>query len=86
MPLVNCFLPYSNSWHVAVNSDVKHSMHGIGVHDVAVHDMAMNSMAVHDMGMHNVGVYCVGMYGMALPGGKKLMFDAHLRKKANFSY
>jgi hypothetical protein len=40
MPMLNRFLPYSYSWHVAVNSDIKHSMYCIGVHDVAVHDVA----------------------------------------------
>jgi hypothetical protein len=33
-------LPYSDIWHVAVNSYIKHSMHCIGVHDVAMYDVA----------------------------------------------
>jgi hypothetical protein len=40
MPLLNRFLHLSDSWRVAVNSYIKHSMHCIGVHDVAVHDVA----------------------------------------------
>jgi hypothetical protein len=36
MPLLNQFGPVSDSWHVAANYDIKHTMHGIGVHDVVV--------------------------------------------------
>jgi hypothetical protein len=36
MPLLNQFGPFSDSWHVAVNSDIKHTMHSIGVHEVVV--------------------------------------------------
>jgi hypothetical protein len=81
MPLLNRFLPYSISWHVAVNSYKKHSMHCIGMHDVAVHDVAvldvtMHDVTVHDVAMHDIavqrsGVYCVSMHGMDVPGGKK---------------
>jgi hypothetical protein len=45
MPLLNQFLRYSVSWHVAVNSYIKHSMHWIGVHDVAVLDVAVHDVA-----------------------------------------
>ncbi len=38
-------LPYSVSWHVAVNSYIKHSMHCIGVHDVVVLDVTMHDVA-----------------------------------------
>jgi hypothetical protein len=55
------FLPYSDSWQVAVNSDIKHSMHYMGGHDVAV----------HDVDVHSPEVYCVSMHGMDLPGSKK---------------
>ncbi len=52
-------------------------------------------MGVHDVGLHDVGMHCVGVYGINVPGvgihktlnffsGKKLIFEAYLRKKANF--
>jgi hypothetical protein len=67
MPLLNQFGPFSNSWHVAVNSDVKHTMHGIGVHDVVVHDVGMHDMGVHDVALHDMTVHNVGMPGRAVP-------------------
>jgi hypothetical protein len=95
MPLLNQFGPYSDSWHVAVNSDVKHTMHGMGVHDVVVHDVGMQDMGVHDVAVLDVAVHDVGMPGMAVPSmdihktrtffnGKKLIFCAHLGKKRHF--
>jgi hypothetical protein len=45
MPLLNQFLPYSVSWHVTVNSYIKHSMHCIGLHDVAMVDVAVHDVA-----------------------------------------
>jgi hypothetical protein len=48
MPLVNHFGPFSDSWHVAVNSNIKHKIHGMGMHDVGMHDVAVHYMAVHD--------------------------------------
>jgi hypothetical protein len=48
---------FSDSWHVAVNSDIKQTMHGMLVHDIVVHDAGM-----HDMGMHDMAVP-----GMAMP-------------------
>ncbi len=50
-----------------VNSEVKHTMHGIGVHDVVVHDVGMHDMGGHDMAVHDVTVHDVGMPGMAVP-------------------
>jgi hypothetical protein len=35
---------------------------------------------LHDMAMLCAGVYCVSMYGMDVPGGKKPIFSAYLRK------
>ncbi len=48
---------FSDSWHVTVNSDIKQTMHGMGMHDIIVHDVGM-----HDMGVHEVDVP-----GMAMP-------------------
>jgi hypothetical protein len=74
MPLLNRFWPYSDSWHVAVNSNVKHT-NGQGIHDVAmiymgVHDVGVHDVGarVHSMGVHSVGVYGVGVHGMDVPG------------------
>ncbi len=61
-------------------------MHSMGVHDVVMHDVAVHDVAVHD----------VGVPGMAMPSmdfyktwtffrGKKLIFDADLGKKRQFS-
>ncbi len=91
MLLLNQFGRFSDSWHVAVNSDVKHTMHSMGVHDVGIHDMGMHDVTVHEVAVHDVGVP-----GMAMPSmdfnkmwtffsGKELIFDAHLGKNANFS-
>jgi hypothetical protein len=49
MSLLNQFGHFSYNWHVAVNSDVKHTMHSIGVHDVGMHDMVVHDVAVHDV-------------------------------------
>ncbi len=49
MSLLNRFWPYSDSWHVAINSNVKHTMQGMGMHEVAVHDMAVHDAVVHGM-------------------------------------
>jgi hypothetical protein len=54
MPLLNRFLPYSVSWHVAVNSYIKHLMHCIGVHDMAVLDVGVHDMAVLDVAVHDM--------------------------------
>jgi hypothetical protein len=56
MSLLNQFGPFSDSWHVAVSSDEKHTMHSMGVHDIVVHDVGMHDIGVHDVAMHNVGV------------------------------
>jgi hypothetical protein len=53
---------FSDSWHVTVNSDVKQTMHGMGVHDMVMHDVGM-----HDVAMHYVAVHDVGVPGMAMP-------------------
>jgi hypothetical protein len=95
MPLLNQFGPFSDSWHVAVNSDVKHTMHGMGVHDVVVHDLGMHDMGMHEVVVHDVAVHDVGVPGMAMPSmdihkmgtffsGKKLIFYACLGKKRQF--
>jgi hypothetical protein len=41
-------------------------------------------MAMHDMAVLCAGVYCMSMHGMDVPGGKKPIFSAHLRKKRQF--
>jgi hypothetical protein len=44
-------------------------------------------MAMHDIAVHCAGMYCLSMHGMEVPGGKKPIFSAHLRKKTPiFSY
>jgi hypothetical protein len=52
----------SDSWHVAANSDVKQTMHGMGVHDVVVHDMGMHDMGVHDMAMPGMAMPSLDVY------------------------
>jgi hypothetical protein len=54
MLLLNQFGRFSDSWHVAVNSDVRHTTHGMGVHDVVVHDVGMHDMGMHGIGMHDL--------------------------------
>jgi hypothetical protein len=66
MLLLNRFLPYSHSWHGAVNSDIKHSMHCMGVHDVAVHDVAVHDVAVHDVAVHDVAVHDMALHDVAM--------------------
>ncbi len=58
---VNHFLQYRDSWYGAVNSDIKHSMHCMGMHDVAVHVVAVHDMALHDVAMHDVAMHYVAM-------------------------
>jgi hypothetical protein len=55
MPLLNRFWPYSDSWYVAVNSDVKHAVHGMDVHSVGVHDLGVGM--VRFLGVGSVGKY-----------------------------
>ncbi len=57
MLLLNRFCAYRDSWHVAVNTDIKHTMHGMGVHDMAMHDVGVHDMAVHDVAVHDVAVH-----------------------------
>ncbi len=35
MSLLNRFGPYSNSWHIVANFDMKHTVHSMGDHDMA---------------------------------------------------
>jgi hypothetical protein len=69
MPLLNRFWPYRDSWHVAVNSNVKHT-NGKGIHNVAVIYIGVHDVGarVHSMGVHSVVVYGVGVHGMDVPG------------------
>jgi hypothetical protein len=91
MSLLNQFGHFSDSWHVAVNSDVKHTMHKMDVHDVGMHDMGVHDVAVHDVAVHDVGIPGIAMPSIdfyktwTIFSGKKLIFDAHLGKTANFS-
>jgi hypothetical protein len=39
---------------------------------------------MHDIAVQCVGMYSVSMHGMDVPGGKKPIHSANLRKKANF--
>jgi hypothetical protein len=48
---------FSDSWHVAVNSDIKQTMHGMGVHDVGMHNMGVHDVAVPGMAMPSMNVY-----------------------------
>jgi hypothetical protein len=86
---------FSNSWHVAVNSGVKETMHGMGMHDMVRHDVGMHDIDVHVVAMHYVAVHNVGLPGITMPSmdvyetltfssGKKLIFDAHLGEKRQF--
>jgi hypothetical protein len=58
MPLLDWFWHGSDSWHVTVNSEEKHTVHGMCVHDIAR----------HNVGEHNIDMYYVGVYGMHMPG------------------
>jgi hypothetical protein len=44
----------------------------------------LHGMAMHDIAVPFTGMYCLSMHGMDVPGGKKPIFSAHLRKNANF--
>ncbi len=54
---------------------------------MSVHSMGIHDVTMHDVGVHGVGVYSVDMLAMGIYkmlnffSGKKLIFDAHLRKK-----
>ncbi len=67
MSLIKQFGHFSDSWHVTVNSDVKHTMQNMGVHDVVLLDVGMHDMGVHDVAVHDVAIYDVGLPGMAMP-------------------
>jgi hypothetical protein len=54
MLLLNWFWPYGDSWHVAVDSDKKRTMYGIGRYCLALHDVVVHDMAVHDVGVPGV--------------------------------
>jgi hypothetical protein len=68
---VNRFLPYSDSRHVAVNSDIKHSIPCMEVLSVAMLDVTMHDVALHDVAVHCTGVYCMSMHGMNVTAVKK---------------
>ncbi len=65
-------------------------MHGMGVHDMVVHDVGMHDVAMHYVAMHDVGVPGMAMPSMDIyqkwtfSSSKKLIFDDHLGKNANF--
>jgi hypothetical protein len=67
MSLLKQFGLFSDSWHVAVNSDVMHSMHRMGGHDVVVHDLGMNDMGVHDVAVHDMAVHDVAVHDVGVP-------------------
>jgi hypothetical protein len=52
MPLFNQFWSYSDSWHVAINSDVKYTIHVIGMHYMGLHNMYVHDVDVPGMGVH----------------------------------
>jgi hypothetical protein len=56
-------------------------VHDVAMHDVAVHDVTLHCVVMHDMAVHSACMYCVSMHGMDVPGGKKPLFGAQLRKK-----
>jgi hypothetical protein len=64
MQLLNQFGPFSDSWHAAVSSDIKHTMHGMYMHNMGVHDVVMHYMAVHDVGMPGMSVPKMDVYKM----------------------
>jgi hypothetical protein len=68
MLLLNGFWAYSDSWHVAVNSDIKHTVYGMGVHDMAARDVGVHEVGVHDMGVHDVAVHDAAVHDVGLPG------------------
>ncbi len=47
MLLVKQFWPYSDSWHITVNCEIKHTMHRMGVQSVGVHNVDVFSMGLH---------------------------------------
>jgi hypothetical protein len=51
---------FSDIWHVAVNSDVKETMHGMGMHHMVMNDVGMHDMGVYDVAVHYVVVHDVG--------------------------
>jgi hypothetical protein len=65
--LLNWFQLCSNSWRVAVNSDVKHTMYGMGMHSMGVHSKMCLAWA------------CIKRD--IFIGGQISLFDAHLRKR-----
>jgi hypothetical protein len=40
-------------------------------------------VAMHDFAVQCAGMYCMSMHGMDVPGGKKPVYSANLRKKNN---
>ncbi len=62
MPMLNWFWPFSGSWHVPANYDIKNTMQSMGMHDVAVHDIGVHDVGMHSMGKHSVGVLSVGVH------------------------
>jgi hypothetical protein len=41
---------------------------------------------MHEIAVQCAGMNCVSMHGMDVPGGKKPIYSANLRKKPIFSY
>jgi hypothetical protein len=63
--LIFCQLSWpaaSDSWNVAVISDVKHKMHGLGMHAVGVCSLTIRSIGVNCMNVHTVDMPGMGMY------------------------
>jgi hypothetical protein len=49
IPMLNRFRSHSDSWHVAVNCNVKNTLHDMSVDDLDVHDMDMLNMVMHNV-------------------------------------
>jgi hypothetical protein len=80
--LLNWFWLYSDGWHIAVNSKVKHTVYSVAVLSVSMHDMG-----VHDVDVHSIGEYSVDILreraqrGMAALGFTNQCFSSALKVK-----
>jgi hypothetical protein len=65
----NRFCYRSNSWHVAINFHVKHTLHGVSVNSMGLHDVSVREAGMHtSVGVHCMGMHRIGTYSMNIPG------------------
>jgi hypothetical protein len=69
---------YSDSWHVTVHSDVKHTAYSVAVLSMGVHDESVHDVGMHSMGVQRMGVATKGVTKQCSSSAKRFIFISQL--------